>query len=253
LIENLSDVGKKKVPLVQAPIEPDLVYPLLRGRDVDRWRARPSAYILVVQDPVKRVGYDESWLRVSLPHTYAYLKRFEKNLRRERRSGAVRALMEKGAFYSMYAVAEYTFAPYKVVWREQAADFTAAVAEAADLPAVPDHKLMLVECAASNESHYVCAALNSAPVRLLVKSYAVETQTSTHVLAHVALPKFDQLNTVHRRLSRFSQKAHQLGAKGIEGLNRLREVEREIDELAARLWGITHLELEEIRHSLEDL
>ena len=44
LIENLHDVGKIKVEHVQEVIEPDLVYPLLRGRDVQRWHAEPSAW-----------------------------------------------------------------------------------------------------------------------------------------------------------------------------------------------------------------
>jgi len=247
LIENLHDVGKKKVPLVRAPMEPDLVYPLLRGRDVDPWRAQPCAYVLMVQDPVKRVGYDESWLKVNYPHTYAYLKQFEDMLRQ--RSGYKKYFdPAKDAFYSMYDIAEYTFAPYKVVWREQAAPLTAAVPATTDLRAVPDHKLMLVECSSDSESHYLCGALNSAPVRLLVQSYAVETQTSTHVLAHAAVPGFNRRNAVHRRLSALSQEAHELAAKGIEGAARLREVEDEIDHLAARLWGLT----EEERRILEE-
>ena len=52
LIENLHDVGKKKVERVQASIEPDLVYPLLRGRDVQRWQDRNrQLYIILSQDP----------------------------------------------------------------------------------------------------------------------------------------------------------------------------------------------------------
>ena len=34
---------------VRAPIEPDLLYPLLRGRDISRWHAAPSAWILLPQ------------------------------------------------------------------------------------------------------------------------------------------------------------------------------------------------------------
>jgi len=53
VVENLYDVGKLKLKQVKSLIEPDLVYPLLRGRDVGRWQAQPSAYILMVQDPTK--------------------------------------------------------------------------------------------------------------------------------------------------------------------------------------------------------
>ncbi|HEU4758901.1 MAG TPA: SAM-dependent DNA methyltransferase, partial [Dehalococcoidia bacterium] len=253
LVENLHDVGKTKVKRVEALLEPHLVYPLLRGRDIFRWKGRPSAHILVVQDPVKRTGYEESWLKVNYPHTYGYLKQFEVALRSERRSQAVRDLMEKGAFYSMYAVAEYTFAPYKVVWREQATALTAAVAAGEEKPEVPDHKLMLVPCSTEDEAFYLAAALNSAAPRLVVASYVVAIGISTHVLEHVDIPKFDPSNALHESLASLSRRAHQLAARGKGGDAQLRQVEEEIDQQAAELWGITEGELEEIRRALAEL
>jgi hypothetical protein len=77
VVSNITEGAKRKVENVQAALEPELLYPLLRGRDVHRWQAVPSAYILMVQDPKKRQGYDEDWLKVTYPRTYTYLKRFE--------------------------------------------------------------------------------------------------------------------------------------------------------------------------------
>ena len=258
LVENLHDVGKTKVKKVRALMEADLVYPLLRGRDVGRWRARPSAYILVVQDPVKRTGYDESWLKVNYPCTYAYLKEFEEVLRSERHSQVVRDLMEKGAFYSMYAVAEYTFAPYKVVWRYVATDFTCAAVRleeegTAEQVVVPDHRLMIVTVADAFEAYFLTSLLNSSPAQFIVKGYVVGTQISTHVLEHVAVPSFEAANPLHQSLASLSQRAHQLAASGKEGEAELPSVEGEIDRLAAQLWGITEDELEEIRRALAEL
>ena len=251
LVENLHDVGRTSVRDVRALVEADLVYPLLRGRDVRRWRCQPSAHILIPQQPDKpSVAISESELKVEYPHAYAYLKEFEAILRQR---AAYRKYFDtqKAPFYSMYDVGPYTFAPHKVLWREQAADLTAAVPEKTDRPAVPDHKLMLVECRSDSESHYLCAALNSAPVRLLVRSYGVETQTSTHVLDHAAVPRFDPSTKVHQQLSQQSQTAHLLAAEGMRGARRLCEVESEIDELAAQLWGLTSAELKEIQQALE--
>ncbi|RLG70118.1 MAG: SAM-dependent DNA methyltransferase, partial [Methanobacteriota archaeon] len=45
VVSNITEGAKKKVESVQAVLEPDLLYPLLRGRDVQRWKAEPSAYI----------------------------------------------------------------------------------------------------------------------------------------------------------------------------------------------------------------
>jgi hypothetical protein len=68
VVRNITEGAKVKVDEVTEPIEPDLLYPLLRGRDVQRWNAQPSAWILMVQDPKERQGYDErSGCRKNIP------------------------------------------------------------------------------------------------------------------------------------------------------------------------------------------
>src|SRR5205823_6492213 len=114
-----------KVEKVQTSVEPNLVYPLLRGRDVLRWQATPSAYIILAQDPQTRTGIPEAEMKRKLPKTFAYLKRFERQLQ-NRASSSMKRLMETGAFYSMFAIGSYTMAPFKVVWREQSREFQAA-------------------------------------------------------------------------------------------------------------------------------
>ena len=251
LIENLGEVGKRDVACERAAVEPDLVYPLLRGREVGRWRANPGAYILMVQDPETRRGYEESRMRVEYPRLYSYLRRFEEDLRS--RSGLKQYFdPAKDPFYSMYNVAQYTFAPYKVVWREQASTFTVAVVGCqGDKAIVPDHKLMLVPFEDQREAHFVCGVLASVIAQLVVRSYVVSVSTSTHVLEHIAVPRFDSNNPVHTRLAQLSQQAHQLSAAG--GKAGLAEVEAQVDQAAAELWGITERELREIRRSLEEL
>jgi SAM-dependent methyltransferase len=265
LIQNLGDIGRKKVDIVQAAVEPDLVYPLLRGRDVGRWMATPSAYLLQVQDPEARTGYDERWLQSTLPKTYSYLKQFEKQLRG--RSGYRKYLEKQGAtFYSIYNVGTYTLAPFKVVWRYIASDFICAVVTPEENEwlgqkvTIPDAKLMLVAVESEREAHYLCGVLNSVISRLIVNSYVVGTQISTHILQHIAVPQFNAENPIHTRLAALSQQAHQLAAaqtsevsETSEVSRRLVEVEAQVDEAAAELWGITDRELREIRRSLEEL
>jgi hypothetical protein len=96
--------------------------------------------------------------------------------------------------------------------------------------------------------------LNSSASVLIVKSYAVETQTSTHVLEHVRVPKFDAADKRHRRLADLSAEAHALAADATEpAQKRLTKLEAEIDETAAAVWGITATELKDIQSSLADL
>ncbi len=254
LIANLEDVGKRAVAGEQAAVEPDLVYPLLRGREVERWRATSNAHILVVQDPETRKGYAESKMRVEYPRLYGYLKRFEPVLRS--RSGFKQYFdPAKDPFYTMYNVAPYTFAPYKVVWREVAPGLNAAVVSShsseylEDKVLVPDHTLILIACESADEAHFVCAVLNSAPSRLVVQAY-VALHPSPHVLEHIAVPQFDAGDPVHARLAALSQQAHQLAASDLTGLE---TIEAQVDQAAAELWGLTDQELREIRRSLEEL
>jgi hypothetical protein len=250
IVRNLWDVGRKKVKCIEKPIEPDLVYPLLRGRDVSQWTSEPTHHIIVSQDPETRMAYEQSWMKVQLPLTYAYLKEFEEALW-TRKSQSVRDLMERSAFYAMYAVDHYTFAPYKALWREQASPLTVAVVGSHDGKViVPDHKLMLVPLEGEREAHYVCGALGSTIAQLIVESYVVAVSTSTHVLDYVAVPEFDPGNSIHARLAKLSQQAHKLAE--VHDENALTEIEAQVNQAAAELWDITDQELEDIRRSLEE-
>ncbi len=270
IARNLHDIGKLKgIEPMEVALEPDLLYPLLRGRNVDRWLAQSSACLLNVQDAKERRGYDEDWLKDKCPLTYGYLLKFEKLLRQ--RSGfrkyfckevgkSGRKRLEPFApFYSLYNIGDYTLAPFKVCWREQAEFLTCAVTASAKVEGkskvvIPDHKLMFVPLRDNQEAHYVCALLNSAVSTFVVKSYAIETQTSTHVLEHVRLPQFDAKDKRHQRLAELSDEAHALTAEATDAARkRLATLENEIDETAAAVWGISDDELGDIRFSLADL
>jgi SAM-dependent methyltransferase len=252
VVSNLARHGRRSLDQVQTTIEPDLVFPLLRGEDVQRWSATPSCHVLLPQDPERPSrALPEGVLRVSLPKTYGYLKKFEDTLRG--RAGYKKYFDPATApFYSVYNTGPYTLAPQKVVWREQASSLTAAVVDSADAkPIVPDHKLMLVPIGDDREAHYLCGVLNSLPAQYLVLSYAVEVQMDTHVLEYMCVPKFSPGNPVHERLSELSKQAHGATAAGKQ--EEVRDIEAEVHELAAKLWGLSKAELKEIQQSLAEL
>jgi hypothetical protein len=184
---------------------------------------------------------------------------FKKYFCKEVGKGANKRLVPFAPFYSLYNIGEYTLAPFKVCWREQAEFFTSAVAMSGEVIGqskviIPDHKLMFVPLQDADEAHYVCALLNSSPAVLIVKSYGVETQTSTHVLEHVRLPQFDPADRSHRRLAQLSDRAHECAGEESDKLREtLKQVETEIDQVAAEVWEITEAELRDIQFSLADL
>jgi len=214
VVQNITEGAKIKVEQVSMTVEPDLLYPLLRGRDVQRWHAQPSAWIIVPQDPNNPSrAYPEAKLQVDYPKTYAYLKRFEKGLRN--RSGYKQILSRREQeFYGLMDIDHYTFAPWKVVWPNIASSLQAAVVgRAHGKEVIPQHIITLVGCESEDEAHYICALINSSLANFAAKSYSQEGGKSfgdPHVLDHIRIPRYDPNNAVHRRLAELSMQAHQL-------------------------------------------
>jgi hypothetical protein len=146
-----------------------------------------------------------------------------------------------------------------VLWREQSEFLTCAVIDGERVgrrnrAVIPDHKLMFVPTEVEAEAHYLCAMLNSAVSRLIVKSYGVETQTSTHVLHHVRVPTFDAASGTHRRLAELSAAAHERAAAPDAAADKkLEKIEATIDREAAAVFGVTDAELGDVLASLADL
>jgi len=247
LIENLHDVGKIAVRQFQARVEPDLVYPLLRGRDIRRWRASSDAHILMVQDPRTRKGYTEHEMQRQWPLTYAYLKQFEDQLRG--RSGFRKYFDTHDPFYSIYDVGSQTLSRIKVVWRQMIPQLAPAVAAGNVKPLVPQHVITLVPFEDAGPAHYFCAAIGSSPARLIAANYSTgKSFGSPHVLDNIRVPRFSAASALHQRLADLSEQAHDAAAR--EDSSRVAEIESEIDEAAAELWGITPAELKTIQKAL---
>jgi len=240
VVRNLPNAGRRRVRRLTRAIEPDLVYPLLRGRDVQRWQAAHSHYIILPQDPEKRTGYPKQEMRERWPDIYAWFVRFRQQLQ-QRRDRCIRRIIDAGGpFYSMCGVGPYTLAPWKVVWHEVADTLIAAVAGPLDdpilgrRPQIPDHTLLLVDCRSPEEARYLCAVLNSVPVRAACACY-IAGHPDPHILDNIGIPAFNATNPVHRQLAHASMRAHRLKADG-DTQDEVRLVEHQIDALAAKLW-----------------
>ena len=261
LIENLNDVGKIKVKHVQAVIEPDLVYPLLRGRDVRRWHAAPSAHIILAQDPQTRKGIPEAKMKLRWPKTYAYLKQFEGNRKKPKRgtlrgrSGYRNYFKPTDPFYSMYNVGPYTVQPIKVFWRQFIPHIEMALCLPFDDPSlgrkVPltQHVVTICSFQTIEEAFFFSACGNSSPVVLLHSvSSTGKSFGQPLILKTVSIPRFNPKDTIHSTLSDLSSQCHT--ARKNNRMEEILSLECEIDKLAAKIWGITDAELKAIRKEL---
>ena len=251
LVNNLHDCGKIKVRNVSKAIEPDFVFPLLRGRDVERWQATPTYRVIIPQDPDDPAkGFPEKDMQTRCINTYGYLKLFEEQLRK--RSGFKQFFDTATApFYSVYNVGPYTFAKHKVCWREVSHDVNAAVCDPVGSKViVPDHTLISVDCDSADEAHYFCGLINSAPANFIVRGY-VALHPSPHILKYIRIGKFDPKDKTHRALAANSQALH--AATAAADTEKLARLEAENLELAAAYWGLEKSEVADIKASLEEL
>lgn len=242
LVRNLPEKGKRKIPQVEDRIESDLVFPAVRGADIERWHTKPQIYVLMSQDPQKSEPYPETLMKRQWPRTYSYLTRFEKVLL-TRGSKTVRQFAERTAFYAMFGIGPYTVARYKVVWKRMANDLIAAVISQHKTPfgyktVIPTDTTSLIACTDEAEAHYLCALLNSTPVREFVRSYSSAGRGfgAPSIMSHIAIAKFDPQNRLHQKLSQLSQTLHDLKAK--EKVSEIAPIEEEVNLFAGQLFGI---------------
>ena len=280
LIENLFSVGKKKVKKIKTIVETELVYPIIRGREVKRWYGVYSSYgILPTDKSGENISVSE--MKVNYPKGYDYFNEFfsqlidrvgepwKSKLKPYKKMTRERAERIAPPFYMLFNV-KPALSKYKVVWKNIAgkisgkAEFSAAVLTPVDdkflgrKEIIPNVKLMLVPVDNEQEAYYICSVLNSSLIQLIVASYVIETGISTHITKNVYIPQFNSKDKLHQKLSELSKKAHELATKYYEqndlvAQEELKRVEEEIDKTVAELYGITNEELEEIKKTLRIL
>ena len=258
IVKNLYDEGKIAVHQWVTEIEPDLVYPLIRGRTIRKWRSEAPNYIIISQDPSSRCGIPEEIMRVNLPKTYAYFKNFEGS-RSSRERGTLRGraaylkhFSQSDPFYTMFNVGSYTMSPYKVVCRrfvDVLSMVTVGPREVKYLgkkSPLPSDISSLCSVSTMREGYFLSALGNSAPATLLHKSsFTGKSYGSPNSLGSIGFPRYDSSNSYHIDLVKLSRHCHSIK----EG-DDVSGYELEIDEIAARIWGITKSELYSIRKEL---
>jgi hypothetical protein len=265
LITNEPVPGQKKtVRQVTVEVEDDVIYPLIRGRDVKRYYVVGEfGNIIITHDSTTGEPLQESKMKIEYPKLYSYLKNFKAELEK-RTIKPFLGKKHKTPFYRLDNIGRYTFAPYKVVWKRiagaitgKAVSFAAAVVKGAEegKPIIPDDSLIMIDFNELDEAYYVSAVLNSSIIRLIIASYTYELRQETHITRYVRIPKFDTSNSLHRNISAFSSKAHLLASRyygegDMKAYEELSKVEDEIDKHVAQLYNINDEELKEIKRCL---
>jgi type I restriction-modification system DNA methylase subunit len=240
VVENMTERGKREIPSTSSAIEKDLVYPAVSGGDIFPFGVKANFYVLISQDPKKRLPYPESWMTSNVPLTYAYLRQF-KDILLSRGSKVVRELAQETEFYAMYGIGEYTFAKYRVVWKRMASKMVAVVLSRLRTPfglktAISTDTTSFFAVENEEEAHYLCGVLNSRIVDEYIRSFSSAGRGfgAPSVMNNLAIPRFKGNNTIHKKILELSQEAHDLVAKG----KSIGHLEEELNEAVERLWNI---------------
>jgi len=241
IINNLPERGKRQIPKIEERVESDLIYPSLRGSDIQRWQARPEFFVFLTQDAHKREPISEIKFKNEFPRTYNYFIKFKEILLGSS-SKMVKRLREQKAFYAMFGVGDYTLGKYKVVWKQMSNDVYATVISKIKTvlgfkDIIPLHTTALIATDNESEAHYLCAIINSEPVRDFIKSFSSAGRGfgTPSVMEHVGIQKFDSKNKLHQKLAEISKKCHALKLEGKE--KEIENLERENDGLVKELFS----------------
>jgi hypothetical protein len=196
MIQNAADIGRTKgIPQITASVELEHVFPLLRGRGVTPFNAVPEASLRILV-PQRDMNGDPE-LPMTSPHTFKFLKRFKSQL--EQRSSLKR--FQKGkVFYSLWSTGKYTFAPFKVLWREMGSSFAAAYIGSTSIEyigqkiVVPDHKLYFIPVESEPEAAYLTGFLNAPTIAKAISAYAAQLSLGASVAEYLNIPRFDEKN-----------------------------------------------------------
>mgnify|MGYP005751390451 CR=1 FL=1 len=218
-IQSRPSAGKKDIGSVRtAWVEPDLLYPLIKGAgDFEACFVKPQSdeklLAFVPNKGISNSDYSNSENELNsltLRKSKAWFVQFQDLL--EKRS-TYRRQMKGAPFFAIYNVGDYAFSPWKVIWPEMSSNFYAAVCGSSEVPIIgtrpfiPDHKVYYAAFDSSEKAYFLCGLLNCSIVKEWIESHNVSIQVGD-IFKHLSLPEYDSKNTLHRRLAELVELAH---------------------------------------------
>lgn len=203
-------------------IEETYVYPMLGGRNIAKWKVKSNEFMLVPHTVQYKYGIPEPKLANESPETYMWLDYYHDELLSTRIQNGKFFNKDINPFYRLDNVGEYTYSPYKVLWKEQAGSMSAVVVGSyyesvpsadktlfsEDKNIVVDSKVLMLDAYNEDEAYYVCGIINAPNVIKVVDGYAVSTNRGIDVLKYIAIPKYNPQNEQHRIIATISKDIH---------------------------------------------
>lgn len=145
-------------------IEDDLIFPLLKSSDINKYQESTVRKYLVV--PQQKVGADTSSLKNTHPLTYSYLIKHEEEFINRKSS----IYKDKDKF-SIFGVGDYSFSPYKIVISSLYKNISfVLVSQFGGKPILIDDTCYQLDFNNFEEAKCIYDALNSNEIQSLLRS-----------------------------------------------------------------------------------
>ena len=253
LVENCIERQRRKDFLKKGvhkeKVEETYIFPMLGGRNIAKWQVKSNEYILVPHTAKYKYGIPVKELAKIAPKTSEWLNFYHDELLASRIQNGKFFNANTQPYYRLDNVGEYTYAPYKVLWKEQTGSMSAVVVGSylesipdadntlfsEDKTIVVDSKVLMLGLDNVAEAYYVCGIINAKDIVEVIDGYAISTNRGVDVLKYLAIPKFEPDNPTHQSISNLSEQIHsKFKIKDLDGVvdleERLNLVVRELFE-----------------------
>jgi hypothetical protein len=166
-------------------------------------------------------GIPDGDLRTKYPRTYQWLyDNFHDVLLETRIRSAKFFNPEQFPWYRLDNVGEYTFKPYKMLWKEQSTAMNCCVVSSLDCPyignklVVTDSKVLSSSFDDKNEAFYLCGVLNSSEIEEIIQGYTISTNRGIDIVTNIKIPQYNSANRDHVQIAELSILAHEAYCKG---------------------------------------
>lgn len=226
LIENCIERQRRKDFLKKGvhkdKVEETYIFPMLGGRNIAKWQVKSNEYILVPHSGKYKYGIPVKELVKTAPKTNEWLNYYHDELLASRIQNGKFFNASTQPYYRLDNVGEYTYAPYKVLWKEQTGSMSAVVVSSylesipdadrnlfsEDKTIVVDSKVLMLGLNNIDEAYYVCGVINATDVVKIIDGYAISTNREVDVLKYLAIPKFDSNIPLHNKIAEYSKNIH---------------------------------------------
>lgn len=203
-------------------VEEKNIYPMLGGRNIGKWCVKSNEFMLVPHSIKYKYGIPVKELAQIAPKTSDWLNFYHDELLASRIQNGKFFNKNTQPYYRLDNVGDYTYTPFKVLWKEQTGSMSAVVVSSyietipeADENLFSENKVIVVDSKVlmlgldnQDEAHYVCGILNAKDIVDVIDGYAISTNRGVDVLRYLAIPKFDAKNSTHQKIAWFSKEIH---------------------------------------------